>query len=70
MNKILEQLMSNISNLLKVKSIISIAVVFTTCYLTCKGTIEVAIFMSMATAIITYYFTKDNNNKDKESEEK
>lgn len=69
MNKALETILSNIANLLKVKSIISIAVVFTTCYLTCQGTIEVAIFMSMATAIITYYFTKDNN-KEKESEDK
>lgn len=69
MNKILEVMLKNLANLLKVKSIISIAVVFTTCYLTCRGTIEVAIFMSMATAIITYYFTKDNNNE-KESEGK
>lgn len=68
--KALETILNNIANLLKVKSIISIAVVFTTCYLTCQGTIEVAIFMSMATAIITYYFTKDNNNKEKESEDK
>lgn len=68
--KALETILNNIANLLKVKSIISIAVVLTTCYLTCQGTIEVAIFMSMATAIITYYFTKDNNNKEKESEDK
>ena len=65
--KALETILDNLANLLKVKSIISIAVVFTTCYLTCQGTIEVAIFMSMATAIITYYFTKENN---KESEDK
>lgn len=66
MNKVLETLLKNIANLFKVKSIISIAVVFTTCYLTCKGKIEVAIFMSMATAIITYYFTKDNKKDDEE----
>ena len=68
--KVYETILNNLANLLKVKSIISIAVVFTTCYLTCKGTIEVAIFMSMASAIITYYFTKDNNKNDKESEDK
>ncbi len=70
MNDVLKVLLTNIANLLKVKSLISIFVVFTTCYLTCTGTIEVAIFMSMATAIITYYFTKDNNKNDKESEDK
>jgi MFS superfamily sulfate permease-like transporter len=70
MNDVLKALLTNLANLLKVKSIISLLVVFTTCYLTCKGTIEVAIFMSMASAIITYYFTKDNNKNDKESEDK
>jgi hypothetical protein len=70
MQEVLKTLLKNLADLLKVKSLISIAVVFTTCFLTCNGTIEVAIFMSMATAIITYYFTKDNNKNEKESEDK
>lgn len=49
-----------LANLLKVKSIISLAVIFTSCYLTIIGKLEVASFMTITGAIITYYFTKDD----------
>ncbi len=64
MKEAVNVLLKNLANLFKVKSIISIAVVITTCVLTCNGVIEVAIFMGMATAIITYYFTKDNSKEE------
>lgn len=48
----------NIANLLKVKTILSISVILTTCILTFKNIISVEAFMAIASAIITYYFTK------------
>ena len=63
MQKSLELLLKNIANLFKVKTILSLAVIFTTCVLTFKNIISVEAFMAIASAIITYYFTK------KESEE-
>ena len=53
----------NIANLFKVKTILSLCVIITTCILTFKGVVSVEAFMAIASAIITYYFTK------KESEE-
>ena len=55
-------LIKNLANLFKVKTILSLAVIFTTCVLTFKNIISVEAFMAIASAIITYYFTK----KDKE----
>lgn len=51
-------------NLLKVKSIISLAVVFTTCFLTIKGELDTASFMALTGAIITYYFKKDDKKEE------
>ena len=61
--KALEQLLINIANLFKVKTILSLVVVITTCVLTFTGVIDVVAFMSMATAIVTYYFTRKDDNK-------
>lgn len=52
-----------IINLLKVKSIISLAVIFTSCYLTIVGKLEVASFMALTGAIVTYYFKKDDKEE-------
>lgn len=65
MIKALEQLLINLANLFKLKSIMSLAIIITTCVLTCKGIINVGEFLILASAIITYYFTK----KDKDKEE-
>ena len=59
-----EQLLTNIANLFKVKTIMSLIVVVTTCVLTVKGLLDVVAFMQMATAIITYYFTRKNDKED------
>lgn len=63
MQKALETLLTNIANLFKVKTILSLCVIITTCILTFKNIVSVEAFMAIASAIITYYFTK------KESEE-
>lgn len=63
MQKAGELFLKNIANLFKVKTILSLAVIITTCILTFKGVISVEAFMAIAGSIITYYFTK------KESEE-
>ena len=65
MQEAIKQLLLNSANLLKVKTILSLAVIITTCILTLKGVISVESFMAIASAIITYYFTK---KEDKEGE--
>lgn len=66
MEKFIEKLLINLANLIKVKTILSLAIIFTVCSLTFKGVVSVEAFMAIASAIITYYFTK----KEEEKEEK
>lgn len=63
MKEALTQFLINVANLFKVKTILSLAVIITTCILTFKNIVSVEAFMAIASAIVTYYFTK---NKDKE----
>lgn len=63
-----KKFIENLANLLKVKTILSLCVIVTTCILTFKSIISVEAFMAIASAIITYYFTK--TEKSNESEEK
>lgn len=65
MQDAIKQFLINIANLFKVKTILSLAVIITTCILTFKNIVSVEAFMAIASAIITYYFTK----KDKEGDE-
>lgn len=58
MRDTLKQIGINFANLLKVKTILSLCVILTTCILTFKNIISVEAFMAIASAIITYYFTK------------
>lgn len=60
----MKELIKGLLSLMKVKSIISLAVVFTTCFLTVKGELDTASFMALTGAIITYYFKKDDNKGD------
>lgn len=64
MKKAGETLLINIANLFKVKTILSILVIVTTCILTFKNVVSVEAFMAIASAIITYYFTKKEENED------
>lgn len=57
----LETFITNIANLFKVKTILSLLVILTTCLLTYKGIISVEAFTAIAGSIITYYFTKKEN---------
>ena len=63
-----KELIKNIANLFKVKTILSLSVILTTGLSKFKGQISVESFMAIASAIITYYFTK--KEKSDESEEK
>lgn len=58
---VLEKIGINLANLLKVKTILSLCVIITTCILTFRELISVEAFMAIASAIITYYFTKKEN---------
>ena len=57
--------MKELKNLLKVKSILSILFSVTTCYMALKGKINTETLMALTMAIITYYFTRKENNDDK-----
>ena len=57
-------ILKNLANLLKVKTILSLVVIFTTCVLTFKNIISVEAFMAIASAIITYYFTKKEDKEE------
>lgn len=63
MEKFLETVLVNFANLLKVKTILSLAVIFTVCSLTFRGIVSVEAFMAIASAIITYYFNKKEKNE-------
>lgn len=52
-----------IVELLKVKTIVTLALIFTTCYLALKDRIDVAVFTTLVSAVITYYFTKKDGDK-------
>lgn len=58
MREALNLLFKNIANLLKVKTILSLLVITTTCVLTFRNIVSVEAFMAIASAIITYYFTR------------
>lgn len=58
--------LKNIANLFKVKTILSLCVIITTCILTFKGVISVEAFMAIASSIITYYFTKKEDTQNEE----
>lgn len=58
--------LKNIANLFKVKTILSLCVIITTCILTFKGVVSVEAFMAIASSIITYYFTKKEATQNEE----
>ena len=54
-----------LTNLFKLKSILSLMFCITTCYLAIKGKIEMETFMAITMAIITYYFTRKEKVEEK-----
>ncbi len=68
MKEVGKKFVENLINLFKVKTILSLCVIITTCILTFKNIISVEAFMAIASAIITYYFTRtDQNNESEEN---
>ena len=61
MKESLVKLLNNIADLFKVKTILSFIVIITTCILTLNDKVEIATFMAIASAIITYYFTRKDD---------
>lgn len=57
----MKKLLDNIADLFKVKTIITLSVIFALCYMTLRGMVLSNEFVMIATAIVTYYFTKDKN---------
>ena len=51
-------MIKNISDLIDLKTIISLMLITTTCYLVITGKVETETFMMLVTAVITYYFTR------------
>lgn len=69
MSDAFKTLLLNIANLFKVKTILSLSVIATTCVLTVKGNVSTEAFMAIAGSIITYYFTKkENKNSETQNE--
>lgn len=63
MKEVINKFFTNISDLFKVKTILSLSVILTTCILTFKGVINTESFMAIAGSIITYYFTRSEKAK-------
>ena len=59
-----EKFVSAIVELLKVKTIVTLALIFTTCYLALKDRIDIAVFTTLVSAVVTYYFTKRGSNNE------
>ena len=64
MEKAWQQLLLNIANLFKVKTIITIMVLGALTVAFLKGVVPVELYVSIATAIITYYFTRKENREE------
>jgi hypothetical protein len=58
-----ETLVNSFIELLKVRSIITFAVIGVMSYLAVIEAIEPATFMTVASAVITYYFTRKENGE-------
>ena len=64
----MEILLKRLSNLLSVKSLISLLLTFVFCFITIKGLVSAELFMTIFATVIAFYFgtqtTKDNLVKD------
>lgn len=65
MSEAFSLLLKNIANLFKVKTILSLLVIITTCILTFRNVVSVEAFMAIAASIITYYFTRKEDTQEK-----
>ena len=63
-----EKLCDALVNLLKVKSIITLAIMFVFCYLALKSYVTAENFLPVLTMVVTYYFTKREDSKNEIAE--
>lgn len=61
--------MKRIEKLLEVKSIITLAIIFTLCYMVITNCIEPATFTTIAGSVVTYYFTRKDDKNGSNSQE-
>ena len=54
------QFIINLANLFRVKTLITLVIVFTLCYKTLANIEITSEFVMIATAVVTYYFTKQD----------
>lgn len=58
----MKELIKAITELLKVKSLITLSIIGTLVFLAVNGTIEISVFTGISSSIITYYFTRKSND--------
>lgn len=63
MKEAIKTLFVNIANLFKVMTIISLSVVFTTCYLTINKVIAPETFIAITGTIIAFYFSRETKKE-------
>ena len=62
-----QQLLINLANLLKVKTIITLVIIFSFCFKTLVGVEITSEYVMISTAVVTYYFTRENNLNNRDS---
>ena len=58
----MSNLLANIANLFKVKTIVTLAITAALCYGFLKGMITTEVFAAIAGSVVTYYFTKKDSD--------
>jgi len=61
--KSLELLLTNLANLFKVKTLITLLILIAATVGFLRGMVAVELYMTMATMIVTFYFTKKESGK-------
>lgn len=61
--KSLESLLTNLANLFKVKTLITLLILIAATVGFLRGMVAVELYMTMATMIVTFYFTKKESGE-------
>ena len=61
--KSLESLLTNLANLFKVKTLITLLILIAATIGFLRGMVAVELYMTMATMIVTFYFTKKESGE-------
>ena len=69
MKKMLEQLIKRLSNLLCIKSIVTLALTYIFCRLALAGSISPAEFVAIFIVVINFYFEAQRNKKSESEKE-